>query len=67
MISINKNKFQSHPYHLVDPSPWPISMSFSLLVLTVSAVLYMQGFKYGGYLLNLGKVLFNNHRYGSMI
>ena len=57
MISLNKNRFQSHPYHLVDPSPWPISMSFSLLVLTVSAVLYMQGFKYGGYLLNLGTIL----------
>ena len=53
MIALDKNRFQSHPYHLVDPSPWPISMSFALLVLTVSAVLYMQGFKFGGYLLNL--------------
>ena len=57
MIALDKNRFQSHPYHLVDPSPWPISMSFALLVLTVSAVLYMQGFKFGGYLLNLGVIL----------
>lgn len=49
--------FQSHPYHLVDPSPWPISMSFALLVTTISAVMYMHGFPYGGYLLNLGTLL----------
>ena len=56
-LSINRSKFQSHPYHLVDPSPWPISMSFALLVTTISAVMYMQGFNYGGYLLNLGVLL----------
>ena len=49
--------FQSHPYHLVDPSPWPISMSFSLLILTISAVMYMHGFPYGGELLSLGTLL----------
>jgi cytochrome c oxidase subunit 3 len=48
---------QSHPYHLVDPSPWPISMSFALLVLTLSAVMYMHGFKFGGYLFTLGLIL----------
>ena len=57
MISINRSQFQAHPYHLVDPSPWPISMSFSLLVLMLSAVMYLQGFKYGGYFLNLGLIL----------
>ena len=57
MISIKRSQFQAHPYHLVDPSPWPIAMSFSLLVLTVSAVMYMQGFPYGGYLLNIGTIL----------
>lgn len=54
---INRNQFQSHPYHLVDPSPWPISMSLALLILTISAVMYMQGFPYGGYLLSLGTVI----------
>ena len=57
MISIKRSQFQAHTYHLVDPSPWPIAMSFSLLVLTVSAVMYMQGFPYGGYLLNIGTIL----------
>jgi len=30
-----------HPYHLVDPSPWPFIGSISALVLAVGAVLYM--------------------------
>ena len=54
---IDRSNFQSHPYHMVDPSPWPISLSFSLLILTISAVMYMHGFNYGGYLLNLGTAL----------
>ena len=57
MISINRKQFQSHPYHMVDPSPWPISLSFALLILTVSTVMYMHGFSNGGYLLNLGLIL----------
>ena len=57
MNNINRIQFQSHPYHLVDPSPWPLALSMSLLVLTVSAVMYMHGFNYGGYLLNLGLIL----------
>lgn len=57
MNKINRNQFQSFPYHLVDPSPWPILVSFSLLNLTLGAVMYMQGFTYGGQLLSLGFTL----------
>ena len=57
MNSINRSQFQTHPYHLVDASPWPISLSFSMLIVTVSAVMYMQGVQYGGLLLNLGTLL----------
>lgn len=57
MNKINRNQFQSFPYHLVDPSPWPILVSFSLLSLTLGAVMYMQGFTYGEYLLSLGFTL----------
>ena len=56
-INSIKIRYQSHPYHLVDPSPWPIATSFAMLVVTLSAVMYMHGFKYGGYFLNLGVVL----------
>ena len=51
------NKFQFFPFHLVDPSPWPILLSFSLLNLTIGAVAYMHGFSYGGYILILGLML----------
>ena len=57
MNKINRNQFQSFPYHLVEPSPWPILVSFSLLNLTLGAVMYMQGFTYGGYLISLGFTL----------
>jgi cytochrome c oxidase subunit 3 len=51
------SKFQYFPFHLVDPSPWPILLSFSLLNLTIGAVSYMHGFQLGGYILALGFVL----------
>ena len=58
---MNKNKtiykFQHFPFHLVDPSPWPILLSFSLLNFTVGAVAYMHGYTYGAYILILGFIL----------
>nr|WIF29646.1 cytochrome c oxidase subunit 3 [Amanita sp. CQC-2022a]WIF29668.1 cytochrome c oxidase subunit 3 [Amanita sp. CQC-2022a] len=50
-------KFQYFPFHLVNPSPWPILLSFSLLNLTVGAVLYMHGFFNGGIVLTIGFLL----------
>src|SRR5690606_6746314 len=55
-LSILK-KFQHFPFHLVDPSPWPILTSFSLLNLTIGAVLYMHGYNNGGIVLSLGFIL----------
>lgn len=57
MIAITRQQFQNFPYHLVKPSPWPILTSVSLLILTLSAVMYFHGFPNGGYILNLGFVL----------
>ena len=53
----NLIKFQHFPFHLVDPSPWPILTAFSLLNLTIGAVLYMHGYVYGGYILSTGFIL----------
>nr|YP_009710771.1 cytochrome c oxidase subunit 3 [Amanita thiersii]QFZ98720.1 cytochrome c oxidase subunit 3 [Amanita thiersii] len=50
-------KFQYFPFHLVTPSPWPILLSFSLLNLTIGAVLYMHGFLNGGIVLLIGFLL----------
>ena len=53
----NITKFQHFPFHLVDPSPWPILTSFSLLNMAIGAVLYMHGFANGGTILTIGFVL----------
>src|SRR6267154_1678622 len=57
MNNIKLNKFQYHPFHLVETSPWPILVSFSLLSLTTGAVMYLQGYPNGGLLLTLGLIL----------
>ena len=44
LININRNLFQNFPFHLVTISPWPILVSFSLLSLTLGAVLSMHGY-----------------------
>ena len=56
-LNINRSLLQFFPYHLVSRSPWPLLVSFSLLVLTLSAVMYMHGYPNGGILLLLGFVL----------
>jgi len=35
----SRSTFQSHPFHLVSPSPWPLNTSVSLLNTTVGAAL----------------------------
>ncbi|CAN6454053.1 unnamed protein product [Victoria cruziana] len=45
---------QRHSYHLVDPSPWPISGSLGALETTIGGVMYMHSFQGGATLLSLG-------------
>jgi hypothetical protein len=49
------NKLYS--FHLVENSPWPLLGSISTLVLTISGVLYMKGFKYGLIFLYIALIL----------
>jgi hypothetical protein len=57
MHNIERQKLQAFPFHLVDPSPWPILTSFSLLSMAIGAVLFFHGFNNGGYILLLGFIL----------
>jgi hypothetical protein len=44
LIFMNTTKiYQAHPYHLVEPSPWPLAASLALLIITTSAVLNFHG------------------------
>lgn len=49
-----KRNNQRHSFHLVDPSPWPLIASFSALMLTVGATMYMHGYVGGGILMQSG-------------
>ncbi len=37
-----------HPYHLVDPSPWPVVGAIAALLLTGGAVMYMHDIRFWG-------------------
>ena len=47
---------QAHPYHLVDPSPWPMVSSMILLVMVAGGLMYMHEKPYGGLVLTVGLV-----------
>lgn len=47
---------KNHPYHLVDPSPWPIVTAFALLFLTLGGTLFMHEVPFGGVLLTISVV-----------
>ena len=47
----------SHPYHIVDQSPWPITLSCVLLSLTISAVLSFHGYIMGELFLLCSSIL----------
>ena len=42
---------QRHPFHLVDPSPWPFIASISAFSCAVGGVLYLHAFKIGSFIL----------------
>lgn len=43
-----------HPYHIVDPSPWPFFVSVAALLVVIGAVSYFHSYKSGGKTLTLG-------------
>jgi cytochrome c oxidase subunit III len=47
---------QAHPFHLVEASPWPLAVSFSLLTTTLSGVMTFHGYSNGTFLLTLGLI-----------
>lgn len=47
-MALKRSQYQAFPYHLVDPSPWPLATSIALLASALSAVLYFHGFAGGG-------------------
>nr|ANO44476.1 cytochrome c oxidase subunit III [Schizochytrium sp. TIO1101]QBK37923.1 cytochrome c oxidase subunit III [Aurantiochytrium acetophilum] len=48
---------QKHPFHLVDPSPWPMVASISAFITTTGGVLFMHNYNGGGSFLFFGFVM----------
>ena len=44
MTYIERSNFQPHPFHLVDPSPWPLTTSISLGTTLISLGFLMHGY-----------------------
>ena len=51
---MNNKILQRHPYHLVDPSPWPLLAAFGALFMTMGGVMYMHNYGGGGFCLITG-------------
>ena len=50
---MSKSK-QAHPYHLVEPSPWPLAGAISGLVIAVGAIMFMHKINFGTWVFGLG-------------
>lgn len=57
MDKILRKNQQKHPFHLVDPSPWPLLASIGVLALTFGAVMYMHLYRGGAFLFFIGLFL----------
>ena len=51
---MSENKLQ-HPYHLVEPSPWPVVGAVAALLLAVGAIMYMHAID-KGFVLAIGVI-----------
>jgi len=54
---MNKLNIQIHPFHLVDPSPWPLLGAFGALSATVGGVMWFHSYSGGGFLLISGLII----------
>lgn len=54
--SIKRAQFPTHPFHMLEVSPWPLVMAFSVYSLLNGFVLYFHGIAYGDVLLTLGLI-----------
>nr|QRH18113.1 cytochrome c oxidase subunit 3 [Blastocladiella sp.] len=57
LSNIQAKSFQVHPYHLVEPSPWPLGAAVACLILTLGAAMKFHGYLAGDIALPLGLLL----------
>ena len=54
---------QKHPFHLVDPSPWPLRAATAAFRATTGGVRYRHGYNGGGFVLSFGQLRLLATRY----
>ena len=55
-ISQNTKNVHKHPYHLVDPSPWPFIISFGCFFLTFGIAMYFHSYNGANFLILTGLI-----------
>ena len=58
IVSENAVAHNGHPFHLVDPSPWPLIGSIATLILSIGGVLYMHQMNRIVFYIGLGLLVF---------
>jgi len=56
-MEFNSYNIQKHPFHLVDPSPWPFITAVGAFLMTTGGVLFMHFFKNDMFTLLFGYAL----------
>ena len=56
--NVLRNIHEQHPFHIVNPSPWPLFTAFSLMALAISFLLYFNFYKNSFLYLSLSFSLF---------
>jgi cytochrome c oxidase subunit 3 len=56
-LNINVLRTQNHPFHIVDPSPWPLVASLGAFFTVFGLTMYMHFYKNGLLLFTLGLIL----------
>lgn len=53
---MNTNLIQKHPFHIVDPSPWPILSATAIGTTAIGAAMYMHSFIFGDIVFLIGLI-----------
>jgi len=56
-ININSRRNQKHPFHIIDPSPWPFFGAMAAFFFTFGLVMYIHFYTNGFQLFSLGFIL----------
>lgn len=57
LLNINLKRTQKHPFHIVDPSPWPLISSIGAFLTVFGLTLFLHFYSFGIYFFNFGLFL----------